>query len=459
MPNLAEPIDLSPAQWIWFPSQRTLANSMVLFRREVNVASPVKRATGHITADSRYRLTLNGQRVQWGPPPCDPRWMDADPVDLTTLLKTGPNVIGAQVLYYGSGDGTWATGKPGFLFRLDLEYANGRTERIVSDPGWQCCLDRAYRPGQYRRWYLRAFQEEFDARRHPHGWDTPGFTASAEWLPAMAIPGSPSKPTLCLGYSEYSSDSHASNPANTTLLKRQIPLLRETLVPAKQLQESGRVEWLRDPLDWFEFRTPNAFRIIRQPVAEPGPGPRWPIRVEPQSSQGIYLTFEFPEQIVGWPYFTIDTPEGTIVEVMTQEAHDPAQTAWLDSQHYSWARFICRKRLNRFEHFDFESLRWLQLHIRNTNGSVVVSEVGVRRRIYDWPHPAAIKVSEPKLQRLFDASVNTLHNCAQETCVDGMGRERQQYSGDGSHQLHAIWRTFGETRLPARFLRTFSQGS
>ena len=39
-----------------------------------------------------------------------------------------------------------------------------------------------------------------------------------------------------------------------------------------------------------------------------------------------------------------------------------------------------------------------------------------------------------------------------------MGRERQQYSGDGGHQLHAIRYAFGETRLPARFLRTFSEG-
>ena len=42
--------------------------------------------------------------------------------------------------------------------------------------------------------------------------------------------------------------------------------------------------------------------------------------------------------------------------------------------------------------------------------------------------------------------------------MDGMGRERQQYSGDGGHQLHAVRYAFGETRLPARFLRTFSEG-
>ena len=39
-----------------------------------------------------------------------------------------------------------------------------------------------------------------------------------------------------------------------------------------------------------------------------------------------------------------------------------------------------------------------------------------------------------------------------------MARERQQYSGDGAHQLLAVRCAFGERRLSARFLRTFSEG-
>jgi hypothetical protein len=45
-----------------------------------------------------------------------------------------------------------------------------------------------------------------------------------------------------------------------------------------------------------------------------------------------------------------------------------------------------------------------------------------------------------------------------ETCMDGAGRERQQYSGDCGHQLHAARLAMGDNRLPARFLTTYSQG-
>jgi hypothetical protein len=103
--------NLSPAQWIWYPSGRTLQNTFVLFRRELLLTAKPRRATGWISADSRYRLELNGQRVQWGPAPSDPRWAEADPLDLTGYLEPGHNVIGVTVLFYGTGDGTW--GSPG----------------------------------------------------------------------------------------------------------------------------------------------------------------------------------------------------------------------------------------------------------------------------------------------------------------------------------------------------------
>ena len=62
------------------------------------------------------------------------------------------------------------------------------------------------------------------------------------------------------------------------------------------------------------------------------------------------------------------------------------------------------------------------------------------------------------LQRLFEASFNTLANAAQETIVDGMGRERQQYSGDVSHMLHATRLVCGDWDLARRFQRTCALG-
>lgn len=447
--------DLSPARWLWYPSERCLQNTFVLFRRELELSAPPRRATGWIVADSRYLLEINGRRQQWGPAPCDPRWAEADPMDLTEALQPGRNVIGATVLFYGQGDGTWPVGKPGFLFWLEIEHADGRKEKIVSDAAWQTHLARAWPPGHYKRWYLRALQEEFDARLYPYGWTTPAFKPNQDWLPAMPLDGSPNRPALSAQYYEYMLDA-GNGPPDAELRPRSVPLLREFLVPVQRLAETFWLDWRRSPREYFECRAPNAFAVDRAASARSaGPG-EW--QVELDGKRGAILTFEFAEQIVGWPYFTTEAPAGTTIELLVQEAHVVGGPALLNTHFDSWTRFICREGVNRFETFDFESLRWLQLHIHGAVGPVKIREVGMRRRMFPWPHAPQVRCAEPALQRLFDASINTLHNCAQETCVDGMARERQQYSGDGAHQLHAIHLVFGENRLPARFLTTFSQG-
>jgi alpha-L-rhamnosidase len=168
---IAKELDLSPAKWIWYPSDRTLQNTFILFRKEININKDQVIVKGWIVADSRYQLFVNGQLVQWGPAPFDPRWQEADPVDISSYLKSGKNVIACQVLFYGTGDGTSPLGIPGFLMKIDI----GGKE-LITDSSWKSLLARCWNPGQYKRWYLRALQENFDARLYPSGWNTTDFT-------------------------------------------------------------------------------------------------------------------------------------------------------------------------------------------------------------------------------------------------------------------------------------------
>jgi hypothetical protein len=448
-------LNLRPARWIWYPSQRTLQNTFVLFRRQLDLPEKPLRAKGWVAAESRYRLEVNGQRVQWGPAPCDPRWLEVDPLDLTALLQAGANTLGAQVLFYGQGDGTWPIGKCGFIFWLEIETAHGEKQTIVSDETWQAFLARAWKPGHYKRWYLRSLQEEFDARLYPYGWTSPDFIPNQDWLPAMPLECPADKPATCATYPEYMLDFRG-DPNVSQLRVRSIPLMRETLVPAARLAESCWIEWVRSPEEYFEFLPPQSFRPDRQPSAKEATAGSWDVELD--GRRGAALTFEFTEQVVGWPYFTIEAPAGATIELMVQEAHQVGGPALLNTHFHSWTRFICSEGINYFETFDFESCRWMQLHIHGATGKVTVSGVGMRRRVFPWPHTPGMRVSEPPLQRLIDAAINTMNNCAQETIMDGGGRERQQYSGDCGHQLHPVHLNFGETRLPARFLATFSQG-
>jgi len=451
-------LDLSPAKWIWYPSQRTLANTFILFRKSITIKKEIKSATGWILGDSRYKLTVNKQRIQWGPPPSDPRFSEADPVDLTMVLKNGENIIGATVLFYGHGDGTWPIGKAGFIFKLDITYSDGSTEQIVSDKSWQCHLARSWKPGQYKRWYLRALQEEFDARKYPFGWSSPWFKTDLSWLTAMELIGSPAMPALSTNMSDYAYDS-SSGSTVTELRKRSVPLLQETDIDDVRLEEALYVHWNQPVDDYFDMIVPDAYEVAGN-IDGIGSTKPWTFSLS-ESNQGAVLTVTLKEQVVGWPYFTVEAAEGTVIEVLVQEGHNLAKNggpAIMNNHHHSWSRFICRAGENNFQPFDFESFRWLQLHFHGALGSITVKNIGVKRRMYPWPNPASVSISDKNFQVLLNASINTLYNNSQETIVDGMGRERQQYSGDLGHVVHALHRVFGNCQLPARFVNTYSQG-
>lgn len=450
------PLDLSPARWIWYPSGRTLPNTVVLFRKELDLPSKPLSATGWILGESRYKLNVNRERVQWGPAPSDPRWTEVDPVDLTERLQPGPNVIGAQVLFYGHGEGTWPAGKPGFIFRMDLEMPDGTLQQIVSDDTWHAHLAQAWPRGRYKRWYLRALQEEFDARLYPFGWTQPNTSPAGDWLPAMVLPGQADKPAIATQYNDYLNDTGMARPDAAHLRPRSIPLLHERIVPVARLSESMWISWNRPPEEYFDVLTPDAYEVDRAPAAVQEHGGSWLIEMD--GRRAAALTFELEEQIVGWPSFEVEAPEGTVVELLVHEAHEVGGPALLNTHFHAWGRYICREGTTRFEPFDYESLRWLQFHVRNAVGPVRIRNIGVRRRQFPWPYDPHVRCSDQRIEKLAAAAVNTVHNAAQETIVDGMGRERQQYSGDVGHMIHGIHQAFGERRLPARFVTTFSQG-
>jgi len=440
------------------PSQRTLPNTVILFRRTLHLSSDVDQATGYITADSRYRLWVNGERVQWGPTPGDPRETEADPVDLKPYLQPGDNVIGIEALFYGHGDGTWAGGKPGVIARFDITDSAGQVQSIATDSSWRCCIDAAYPPGQHKRWFLRSLQEVFDARKHPWGWSEPSYAAyEALWIESLVLECPSDKPAGCSNY-EGNDLIESIEESAAQLVERSIPMMRESMMSFDGPTDVGRVTWHRDAQDWFAMRVPGAMTVeTDESVFDKASQTLESAEV----GSGRYVTYCLSEQAVGFPIVEIEAEAGTVVDIMMQESHDEEHgPKWIDSSHYVWIRLTCHEGITKFESIDFESVRWLQIHVRGQEEAkpVKIHHVGLRRRVFDWSSEAQMKTSEPAMQRLFDAGINTLANSAQETIVDGMGRERQPYSGDGSQQLHAVRYAHGADDLCRRFIRTFGYG-
>lgn len=452
-------LNLAPASWIWFPAERILPNAFFHFRKVVQLDKPIQSAKGWIQAESRYVLFLNGKRVQFGPAPSDPRYAEADPIDFSKNLKLGENVLGATVVYFGFGDGAWPGGKAGFIFKLELVYQDGEKALVISDENWSVQQAKSWPAGKYKRWYLRALQEEFDNRLYPEGWNDIGFSEDHSWKKAKVFSNEAHKTALSSSISDYLYDSGGNQ--NTQLRERSVPMILEKPINQFQLKEAHTLQWKTSIEEYFDFKTEDAFeadRILEGFSEEVG---KWDFEAPQSQSQGLVLSFEMEEHAIGWPYFTIHCSEGTIVEMMVQQGHELLKRggpALINNNFNSWTRFICKEGENQFMTFDYESVKWIQLHIHHAVGSIKISNLGLLRRIYDFSSQPIVETSHKGFNQLLEASINTVWNNSHETIVDCVGRERQQYSGDIGHIIHALHFGFGEAQLPYRFVDTYSQG-
>ena len=92
------------ASWIWpADSDGRGFNLCSVFRRDFRLESAPASARILITADSYYRLKINGQWIGDGPARAYPEHYQYDIYDISCYLRPGLNLVEATVRYYGCG--------------------------------------------------------------------------------------------------------------------------------------------------------------------------------------------------------------------------------------------------------------------------------------------------------------------------------------------------------------------
>lgn len=181
------------ARWIGLiTGDPGVASPCPFLRKSFVFDRPVRRAILHWTALGVAELWLNGERVSDGV--LEPGWSDFRKraqvmrVDVTELLQTGPNTLGAIL-----GDGwycgalTWLNQRNHYgdharlLAGIEVEFSDGTHARIVSDGSWEAATGPILEAELYHG-------ESYDAQREIAGWCQPALTSSGNWRPVDAFP-------------------------------------------------------------------------------------------------------------------------------------------------------------------------------------------------------------------------------------------------------------------------------
>ncbi|MCX6997428.1 MAG: family 78 glycoside hydrolase catalytic domain [Kiritimatiellaeota bacterium] len=176
------------------PAQGLNSRNSPMLRKSFALSKPAKQAQLSICGLGYYELFLNGAKV--GDHVLDPAWTCYHKnalyvtYDISNALKQGGNALGVQLangVYNQEFGDAWNfqiapwRAFPQMLLQLDITYADGTRQRIVSDETWKVsdgpiCWDQ-----------LR-MGVTYDARREHPGWDKAGFDDSA-WQAAIVREG------------------------------------------------------------------------------------------------------------------------------------------------------------------------------------------------------------------------------------------------------------------------------
>ncbi len=170
------------ARWIWAPGKASPTNYYLAARRTFQLDDRPEEATLHISADSRYVLFVNGERVGRGPNRCWPFAQQYDSHDVACHLRAGENVITVLVLHFGVSTYQYMRGRGGLICRLE---ADG-SDVLVSDASWRVAPHTGWRRPTPRAALQMGWAEQYDAREEPSGWAEIGFDDSA-WDGAVEV--------------------------------------------------------------------------------------------------------------------------------------------------------------------------------------------------------------------------------------------------------------------------------
>ncbi len=187
--NALELGDFTKAPWGVLGIKPPYVRPLPLLRKSFSVNKQVKRAFIYVSALGSCELHLNGKRVTEDY--FIPGWSDFRKrayyrtYEVTDLLQPGRNAIGAILHseWYSGYQGGWGRRNkfgrgPRLLVQLEIEYADGERQLIVSDETWKATYGPILEADNY-------MGETYDARREINGWDEPWFD-DGNWKEVVA---------------------------------------------------------------------------------------------------------------------------------------------------------------------------------------------------------------------------------------------------------------------------------
>ena len=442
-------ISLFLTNWIWTPdwtAEDDRETRIVYFRKQFTLSELPALKTIRITADSRYKLYVNGRFVQKGPQKAlDLKEWFVDAAELAPWLVIGENVIAVEVLRYPAPN--HSAGSPNAndsLLHTEIPHLYVEGDELSGKSGWTCRINRDVRViGEDARPAPIHAQEDVRASADFAGWKSAGYDGS-QW--GAAVPK--------LNFDMPLADA----PGN--LVPRTIPPMvyeEKRFASVSAVREGGDIR--------------AAWQALLKKDA--------PVAVPAHSAQIVELSAGAEE--CGYLLYAFAQGQGARVTTLCSECYaypqEPVMSTWgvmqepapmkgdrTDAEngrlfgHRSWytvAGYGTEEKPEDYEPFAFRTFRYIQLKIETADEPLTLLSFRYRATGYPLAVKTSFSSSDPDFPLIWDISVRTLRRCMHETYMDCPFYEQLQYAMDGRSEILYTYATSADDRLARQAMEAF----
>ncbi len=467
------------AAWIWDSGPQQPVNSYMYMRREVSLPTDPMKVVVHVSADSRYKLYVNGKMVGRGPVRSDPRWQHYDTYDLTKSFRRGKNSIAALVHHYGTNTFTYHLGRGGFLFDGKVEYVQMpssamRSISIVSDDSWRVKRADAWLSDIPRISVQQEFYEVYDANKAPQGWTDVGFDDST-WDRATPITNDLPWGSLTERQIPFLYEKQVHPVAMTQAGiadPSEVKLPADNKAPIAQIMSYEKKPVSPDPDKLVSnvsalFLRPNVEDLFSaQPLNPRGPGQSearvewlvanhgkgvctvYPLPPEERAAgKAVYLVLDFGREIAGMPRIKVSTKGKGIIDLGYGELLEGGNVhPHRHGVNYA-DRYIMKPGDQEWEVFERRAFRYMQIDFRDITEPVTVKSVGVLFNTYPVQWKGEFECSDKRLNDIWRIGAYTVQLNMEDAYTDCPWRERTQWWGDARIEAMSNYYAFGDYKL------------
>lgn len=419
------------ASWIMHPTSSSTDYGVFHFRRSFEIDSIPDSYVIHISGDTRYQLTINGEPVSRGPAVGDKHNWRFETVDIAQFLRSGNNVAAATVWNF---DQYNAIAHHSYRTAFLLQGNSDQQSHLnTGSTQWTVLKNEGYSPipvtyQDVDGYYAAPHGEHLKSEHYPWGWKKQGYDDS-HWTEARIYGEAQPKGTNPFG-----------NLYGWNLVPRNIPMMEEREQRIPELRRTSGIEANNGILDGTDSLTIPA-------------------------NKQVVLLLDQTFITNAYPVLEISGGEDAEIKVTYAEAlrHEDNSKGHRDEVEGKeilgfYDIFIADGGDNRtLRPLWLRSFRYIQLAIETGDDPLTLNEVYGIYTGYPFEENAVFTSGDESLSDIWEAGWRTARLNAFESYWDCAYYEQLQYVGDTRIQALISLYVSGDDRLMRNAILHFNE--